>query len=68
MKRINRAFVDIQCSCLVLITVEHHVHIQKDEIDMLEWRISGKGVYMYEGVRVALLILSPYLKYPMKMK
>ena len=36
-------------------------------------RISGKGVHIYSGVCVCgggfdLLILSPFLKYPIKMK
>ena len=30
--------------------------------------ISGKGVHMYKGVGFALLILSNFILYPMKMK
>ena len=53
---------------LILITEQHHVRIQKDKIDMLQWQSSGKGVHMYKGVNLSLLILSPFLKYPMKVK
>ena len=31
-------------------------------------RIPGKGLYMYNGVGFALLILPHFLQYPMKMK
>ena len=31
-------------------------------------RFSGKGVHMYKSVGFALLMLSQFLKYPMKMK
>ena len=31
-------------------------------------RVSGKGVHMYKGMGSAFLILSHFLKYPMKMK
>ena len=56
-----------------IMTLELLESIDFDYIDFLciyrgGPRISGKAVHMYKGAGFAFLILSLFLKYPMKMK